>query len=117
MAAEPDSPLNTDPVARQRALIRLAIGAAQGLALYLLYSAGDARVWPATNPYLFLPLGMVLVFVPLLVSQGLSVMRLKTLLIWAASAAAMLAIFGAYNRYRAWLPDVFDGGTGISGRE
>jgi hypothetical protein len=95
---------------------RLLIGAVQGLTLYLLYSAGDARVWPATNPHLFLPLAMIAVFVPLLVSQGLSVMRLKTLLIWAACAVAMLAIFGAYNRYRTWLPDIFErqSSTGIS---
>ena len=101
----------TPSTARQFALIRLAIGAAQGLALYLLYRAGDARVWPGTNPYLFLPLAMVTVFVPLLVSQGLSIMRLKTLLLWALGAAAMLAIFGFYNRYRVWLPDVVESNT------
>lgn len=106
---------NIEPASHRPAIIRLAIGAVQGLALYLLYHAGDTRVWPATNPYLFLPMGMVLVFVPLLISQGLSVMRLKTLLIWAASAAVMLAIFGVYNRYRVWLPDIVESNakTGI----
>ena len=50
----------------QRLLIsRAAIGLAQGLALYLLYSAADDRVWPATQGLIFAPLLLVALAVPL----------------------------------------------------
>ena len=40
---------------RLLAIARLAIGALQGLALYLIYVAYEERSWPATNGYIFAP--------------------------------------------------------------
>ncbi|HZQ40579.1 MAG TPA: hypothetical protein VFA87_07290, partial [Rhizomicrobium sp.] len=62
---------------RRLFLARLAIGRAQGLALYLLYKAqdGDDRVWPATNGLAFEPLLLCWVFIPVLLSSALGEMR------------------------------------------
>jgi hypothetical protein len=46
-------------------LTRLAIGLTQGLVLYLLYRAGDAKVWPATQGPLFIPLLLVSLSAPI----------------------------------------------------
>jgi len=88
---------------RRLGAARLIVGLVQGLALYLLYRAGDQRVWPATEPMLFVALGLVLFFVPLIAVQGAGSMRLRTLLGWCAGAAITLALLGAYDRWRIWL--------------
>ena len=90
---------------RRLGAARLIVGLVQGLALYLLYRAGDQRVWPATEPMLFVALGLVLFFVPLIAVQGAGSMQLRTLLGWCAGAAITLALLGAYDRWRVWLPD------------
>jgi len=84
------------------AIARLIIGALQGLALYALYSAADAHVFPATNTYLFVPLSLIVFFVPLILLQGLTVMRLRTLAVWASAAAILLALLGLHDVYREW---------------
>lgn len=76
---------------------RLALGLAQGAALYFLYRADDAIVWPANEPLLFAPLLLVALYVPLLVSQAMGTMRLPTLAAWAAVAA--LVCFGLGHHY------------------
>ncbi len=68
---------------------RLAIGLAQGLALFGLHKAFDAKVWPATNPAAFWPLVLSAAFVPLLILGGLSTFRRGALIAWAALAAAL----------------------------
>ncbi|MGH6869953.1 MAG: DUF4153 domain-containing protein [Rhizomicrobium sp.] len=80
---------------------RLALGLAQGVALYLLYRAQDTRGWPAGEPLLFSPLLMAAAFVPLLVSQALGTMRPRTLLAWAAVATAITLWAGFYDRLRS----------------
>ena len=93
--------------ARSRGLFvaRLLIGLAQGAALYLLYRAFDAQSWPATDGLVFAPLLLVSLYVPLLLIQGLGEMRLITLLIWAALAAAILAALAWYDIWSAWPRD------------
>lgn len=88
---------------------RLAIGLAQGAALWWLYDSADAfswlcddvrpgacptAVWPATVPELFGPLAMILVMVPVLLLAGIGRMRPLTLALWALAAAALLALLG-----------------------
>lgn len=86
---------------------RLAIGLAQGLALWWLYrSCADVGhvdpaipyrlsvQWPATIPELFGPLALIFVMVPVLLLAGVGRMRLPTLLIWALGATAFLALLG-----------------------
>jgi Domain of unknown function (DUF4153) len=79
---------------------RTAIGLAQGLALYLLYSAFSAKVWPATAPELLAPLVLVLSLVPLIAIAGLGNLRPWTLAIWLVVAMALLAGLGVYDVMR-----------------
>jgi hypothetical protein len=88
--------------ARGQAIIRLIIGLAQGLALYLLYSAFDAKVWPATSGAAFAPLLMVSLFIPLLLTQSVGNLRLRTLILWAAVATVLIAALAWYDIWRAW---------------
>lgn len=85
--------------------LRLAAGLAQGLALYLLYSAFDAKSWPATNGEIFAPLLLLSGFLPLIVIQGYGNLRTSTLLIWTIVAAAMIAALAWYDIWRAWPVD------------
>jgi hypothetical protein len=87
--------------------IRLAIGAAQGLALWWLYKATETgpyvdgmlppRDWPASEPTLFAPLVLVFLFVPVLLLAGVGRMRPRTLAIWAVAATAALALLGWHD--------------------
>ena len=86
---------------RELFIARLAIGLIQGLALYLLYRASATNSWPATDPYLFAPLLMVALYVPLLITQAAGGMRLTTLLAWTVVATAICAGLGLYDRFRA----------------
>ncbi len=82
--------------------VRLILGLAQGLALYLLYSALDQRSWPATIPLLFAPLAVVALFIPLLLLQGLGNLRTATILIWTAAAAVIVSGLAFYDVWHAW---------------
>jgi hypothetical protein len=83
-------------------VVRLVLGLAQGLALYLLYSAFDQKAWPATVPMLFAPLTVVALFIPLVVSQALGNLRTTTLLIWSGTAALIVAGLAWYDVWHAW---------------
>ena len=87
---------------RTLALTRLAAGAAQGLALYLLYRGSSDNVWPASDPHWFVPLGLVFVYVPLLLVQGAGTLRLRTIVPWLIGVTAILAGLGWYNVWREW---------------
>ncbi|HET7594746.1 MAG TPA: hypothetical protein VFK49_04780, partial [Stellaceae bacterium] len=92
-------------------MARLATGLAQGLALCLLYSAAEAELWPATQPLVFAPLLVIACFVPVIVLSGLGNMRRRSLLIWAAAAAALLAVLAIHDIDRG----AADSGTGFWG--
>lgn len=82
------------------AATRIGIGLAQGLLLYLLYRAGTDLAWPATVPRLFVPLLMVCLLVPVIAISGLGQMRTRPLLLWAATAAAVIAALAWYDVWR-----------------
>ena len=91
---------SVDPVATRRAaLMRLATGLIQGLLLYGLYEASEAKVWPATHKELFSALFAVAFFAPFVVLAGVSNLRLPTLAVWKAVAAL---IAGGLAWYAAW---------------
>ena len=78
-------------------MARLAIGLAQGAALWWLYRSArepNAMVWPATVPELFGPLAMILVMVPVLLLAGAGRIRLPVLLGWIVVATAFLGLLG-----------------------
>jgi hypothetical protein len=81
---------------------RLAVGLLQGLALYLLYSAYDARTWPATDGALFAPMAIIALFVPLLVVQAVGNVRLLTLILWTLLAAAIAGGLAWYDIWHGW---------------
>jgi hypothetical protein len=80
---------------------RLALGLAQGLALYLLYHALQTRTWPVPEPFVFAPLVLVALYVPLLASLAMGAMRMRTSLIWILVATAVTFWLGWYDRFHA----------------
>src|SRR5262245_32528615 len=89
---------------RDIAITRLGIGGLQGLALYAIYVAYDGRVWPATNAFVFAPSLLIALFVPLVISQALGNMRLRTLAIWAAATLAVGGL-ALYDIWHSWPVD------------
>ncbi len=49
---------------------RLATGLGQGVVWWLLYRAAQWHVWPATEPHLFAPLLLIVIFAPILALAG-----------------------------------------------
>lgn len=76
---------------------RLLIGLGQGAFLYALFWAADGKSWPADEPLLIAPLVLVGVFVPLIALIGWQAMRLRTLLLWSAVAAAALTAVALHD--------------------
>jgi hypothetical protein len=94
------------------AIIRAVLGLAQGAALYLLYDAAEARVWPATDGQVFAPLVLTAVFVPVLAAAGLGNLRPRTLAIWIAAAIVIVPALGAYDIFHDPAGGVFNAATG-----
>lgn len=80
--------------------VRIGIGLAQGLLLYLLYSAAQDKAWPASAPLLFAPLVMLGLLLPVIVISGLGQMRGRALLRWALAAGAVIALLAVYDIWR-----------------
>ena len=76
---------------------RLAIGLAQGVALYLLYRAIDSGSWPATNGLIFAPLLFVALYVPPLKLVSLGNMWISVATVWLIAAALAVAGCGWYD--------------------
>ena len=81
-------------------MIRIGTGLVQGLALYLLVEASIRHAWPSTDPVLNRALYLVFYFVPLIVMQGVSLVRLPRLIAWAAAATVIAAGLGGYSAWR-----------------
>ena len=79
---------------------RIGIGLAQGLLLYLLYTAAQDKAWPATVPLLFGPLAMLGLLLPVILISGLGHLSRRQLTSWAVSAAAVIALLAAYDMWR-----------------
>ncbi|ADG08789.1 transporter [Caulobacter segnis ATCC 21756] len=86
-------------------LTRLAIGLAQGIALFLLQKADESKAWPATAPMLYAPLLVCALTVPLIPLSALSAMRRTALLGWSAVAAALVAILAIHAAWVGATPD------------
>jgi hypothetical protein len=79
---------------------RVAIGFIAGVLVWALNEAGDQKLWPATVPPLFGALIMAAVFTPFVLLGGLGALRTRTLAVWAAGSAAVLAALGAHDLAR-----------------
>jgi len=90
------------------ATLRCIIGLTQGLILYLLYTAATQTpvLWPATQPFIFVPMLVVAIFIPLLTVQCLANMRLKTMGFWLAMVTVILCGTAYYAVFRQSLPNM-----------
>ena len=79
------------------AVARAILGLAQGAALYLLYNAADAKVWPATDGQVYAPLLLTSFFIPVVALAGLGNLRWRTFAIWIPAASIVVAALGAYD--------------------
>lgn len=79
---------------------RSALGLIQGLVLFLLYTALQHRLWPATSPLLFAPLVAAGVLVPVIVISSLGHLNRRQLLSWAAGATVVIALLAMYDIWR-----------------
>lgn len=86
------------------ATIRLAIGLAQGIALFLLQQADEGKTWPATAPILYAPLLVCALMVPLIPLAALSAMRRTSLVAWTAAATAATAILAVHAAWTGAAP-------------
>lgn len=76
---------------------RLITGLIQGLALYALYFAGEHSLWPRTQPAVFGALALAAGYAPVVVLAGVGRLSPRTLAIWTASAALVLALLGWHD--------------------
>lgn len=81
--------------------VRLAIGLLQGVGLWMLHTSSEAKAWPSTEPAVFFPLILVLLFTPLIIIQGLGRIKFRTLGLWALGAGVLLALVGLHDALRA----------------
>jgi hypothetical protein len=91
---------------------RLVLGLAQGIALYLLEHQREAHGWPASDPYLFVPLFAVACIVPIFVLQAAGRMRRTVLIAWAIAATTVVAALAWYDAYRQ-APDLLPRSDGL----
>jgi hypothetical protein len=82
--------------------VRLVIGLAQGLVLYLLYRASEGHVWPATNGLIFAPVLLVFLYVPILLSLSLGEVTWQRAAHWAAAAGIAGAALSFFDNWSAW---------------
>ncbi|MDR7231673.1 hypothetical protein J2X45_002773 [Caulobacter sp. BE264] len=90
---------------RDAAILRLAIGLAQGVLLFLLQKADESKAWPATQPMLYAPLLVCVLMIPLLPLAALSAMRRGSLLVWTAIATAVTAVLAVHAAWVGAAPD------------
>jgi len=76
---------------------RLAVGLIQGLALYALYFAGEHGLWPRTQPAAFGALALAAGYAPVVVLAGAGRLSRRTLTVWTAVAAVVLALMGWHD--------------------
>ena len=89
------------PDLKSVALGRMTLGLLQGLALYYLYRASRDHVWPATDPFVFCPVLLTLVIVPVLWVSGLGHLPRKALVKWVVLAALITGGLGYYDVWRS----------------
>ena len=86
---------------KNAAVTRFFIGLFQGLILYGLYFLKTHGIFPTTIPSVFVILSMIFLFLPLIVTQGLTNIHAKTLFIWSACAVIVLICLSYYDVWRS----------------
>lgn len=98
--ADPDLS-DTAPAPAWLGPARIAIGLAQGVVLYLLYTAAKDKLWPATLPLLFTPLLLAAVLAPVIAINALGHLTRRQLALWTGAALAIIAALGVYDAWRS----------------
>jgi hypothetical protein len=80
--------------------LRLLIGLAQGIVLYLLYSAAQDKLWPATAPMLFIPAVLLFVLCPPLLVASVGHLAWRRIAQWVGGAAVVVVLLGVYDGWR-----------------
>ena len=93
-------PVRDLAVTRRVGQLRLAVGLAQGALLYFLYHALQTGAWPSGQPYLFFPLALGGIVLPVLLISSLGHLERRPLALWLAVAAAVLAAIGVHDAWR-----------------
>lgn len=102
-----DAMTQDDETPRARAdlgAVRLLLGLAQGVALLLLVEAQSASAWPATDPWLWGTLTLIVAFVPPTVLVGVGQLRPLTLAAWVAGAVGLIVVAASHAIARAFEP-------------
>lgn len=89
-------------VTRRVMTIRLVTGLVQGVLLYWLYQSGHDGVWPATAPYLFMPLFILALLLPVVLISSLGHMKPSKVLLWTAVFAAFLLVVSLHEAWRSF---------------
>ncbi|RQO37203.1 DUF4153 domain-containing protein [Herminiimonas sp. KBW02] len=82
------------------ARLRLLTGLLQGVILYALYYSLKEKFWPSTSGYLFSPLTMIFVFVPILFISALGHLNTRRMWIWMAIATLICVLLSVYDIWR-----------------
>ncbi|HAT31125.1 MAG TPA: DUF4153 domain-containing protein [Janthinobacterium sp.] len=82
------------------ALARLAVGLLMGALLYFLYRADQARAWPSTDPYLFSPLVLLAILLPVLLISSLGHLAPSRCAVWIGAAGLIAAGLSVYRIWR-----------------
>lgn len=88
-------------VSRRVMTIRLVTGLVQGLLLYWLYRATKGAVWPATEPYLFMPLVLLALLLPPVLILSLGHMTSRRVAQWTGTAAIVLLVLALHEAWRS----------------
>lgn len=84
---------------RRIAIVRLAVGLAQGIVLYLLLRAteGGSASWSQRHPDLFAPALLTALFLPAVLLSGVGKLRLWVYGVWSLIAGAALALLAWHD--------------------
>ncbi len=79
---------------------RIGVALFQSAALFLLVQASIEKAWPASDGLVFAPLVAIVCFVPPFVISGLSILRARTLVLWACALIIICAGVAIYDIFR-----------------
>ena len=85
---------------RRLLLMRLAVGLFQGLALFGLSEAAERKVWPMTDPPVFIGLVVLALAIGPVLLSGLGSLRRRSLILWATMAAVVTGAIGWHQGRR-----------------
>jgi len=100
-ASPDDNDILHSPASILSGRMRIALGVAQGVLLYALYSSWNAKTGLAMQPLLFVPALMLAAFLPIIAVSGVGHLSRRNLLIWLAALAVILCGLGVYDAWRA----------------